>query len=35
MEQPDYLILNPVFNSYPYDWKYYKYVNIETPYIKR
>ena len=34
MEEPDYLILNPVFNSYPNDWKSYKYVNIETPYRK-
>tara|TARA_B100000925_G_C22001116_1_gene471324 strand:- start:1099 stop:1320 length:222 start_codon:yes stop_codon:yes gene_type:complete len=35
MEQPDYLILNPVFNSFPYNRKYHKYVHIETPYIKK
>ena len=32
--QPEHLIFNPVFNSFPNNWKSYNYRYIETPYIK-
>ena len=33
MKQPEYLILNPVFNKYPNDWITYKYINKPEPYV--
>ena len=33
MKQPEYLILNPVFNKYPNNWITYKYVNKPEPYV--
>ena len=32
--QPEHLIFNPVFNSFPNNWKSYKHTYIEKPYLK-
>ncbi len=32
MKQPEYLILNPVFNKYPKDLITYRYINKPEPY---
>jgi hypothetical protein len=33
MEQPEYIVLNPIYNSYPNNWTSYKYMTIDTPYV--
>ena len=35
MEQPKYLVLNPVFNEFPLNnnWVPYKYIFVNEPYI--
>ena len=33
MKQPEYLILNPVFNSFPKDLITHRYINVNEPYI--
>lgn len=35
MKQPEYLILNPVFNKFPrnHNWVPYKYIFVDEPYV--